>query len=352
VTTSTKVAYPVFSQTFQYAGSNQSYTVPSGVSSITLYMWGAGGGGNGFATTAGGAGAYLTGNLPVTAGQQLSIIVGQGGQYVSGALAPATFGGGGAGGAAANTCASGGGRSAIQYTVGVSISSASGASSVVTYTTSGAHGLSAGQPVIITGLSPSGYNGTFRVATVPLTTTFTVSNATTGGSSGSGTIVAELVNVGGGGGGGGYFQGVGGTPASGPGSYTGSGFDAKAAINPAFGGSQTAGGATGGGGSGNSAGSLLTGGTGSVNSYGGGGGGGGYYGGGGGGGAGNGGGGSSYSSLLTNMSGANSTGTAAPGTGVAGYISGVAASTASQANGGNGLVIISYSTGSPAGIVQ
>lgn len=76
------------------------------------------------------------------------------------------------------------------------------------------------------------------------------------------------------------------------------------------------------------------------------------WGAGGGGGAGNGGGGSSYSSLLTNMSGSNSTGIAAPGTGVAGYISGVAASTASQANGGPGLVIISYSSGSPSGITQ
>jgi hypothetical protein len=53
------------------------------------------------------------------------------------------------------------------------------------------------------------------------------------------------------------------------------------------------------------------------------------------------------------MSGANGTitVTTAPGTGVTGYVAGVAAG-GSSGNGGPGLVIISYSSGSPAGIVQ
>jgi hypothetical protein len=60
----------------------------------------------------------------------------------------------------------------------------------VTITTSSAHGLVAGQTVLIAGFSGaySGYNGTFTVASVPATTTFTYTDSTTGlGKSGGGT---------------------------------------------------------------------------------------------------------------------------------------------------------------------
>ena len=50
----------------------------------------------------------------------------------------------------------------------------------VQYTTAAAHGLAVGTSVTIAGFSPSGYNGTFTIVTVPTTTTFTVANATTG----------------------------------------------------------------------------------------------------------------------------------------------------------------------------
>jgi hypothetical protein len=61
-----------------------------------------------------------------------------------------------------------------------SITAASGSGSVVTYTTPTAHIFVPGQVVTIAGFSPAGYNGTFTVNTVPTTTSFTVTNATTG----------------------------------------------------------------------------------------------------------------------------------------------------------------------------
>jgi len=97
------------STTFTYTGTDQSFTVPAGVTSITIKMWGAGGGGgnndpNGYPA---GAGGYATGTLSVSAGQVYTIIVGQGGVT----LGASTYGGGGNGGFAEGA---GGGRSAIR----------------------------------------------------------------------------------------------------------------------------------------------------------------------------------------------------------------------------------------------
>jgi hypothetical protein len=60
----------------------------------------------------------------------------------------------------------------------VNISSVSGNGSVVTYTTSAAHGFYARQSVSVSGITPSGYSGVFTVASVPSATTFTVTNST------------------------------------------------------------------------------------------------------------------------------------------------------------------------------
>jgi hypothetical protein len=80
---------------FRYTGSTETFVVPVGVAMLRIFMWGAGGGGYDL----GGNGAYVEGDLPVTVGQQMTVLVGQGGY---GGLA---FGGGGY---------SAGGRSAIQ----------------------------------------------------------------------------------------------------------------------------------------------------------------------------------------------------------------------------------------------
>jgi len=56
-----------------------------------------------------------------------------------------------------------------------SVSSVSVSSGVATVTTGAAHGLSVGAVVDMQGFTPSGYNGIWTVASVPSTTTFTVS---------------------------------------------------------------------------------------------------------------------------------------------------------------------------------
>ena len=81
-----------FSTVYTAIGSTQSFTVPLGVSLLQVNMWGAGGsGGSG---GPGGAGAFLQGLLSVNPGQQLNLIVGQGGVFNT---IPSSFGGGGTG---------------------------------------------------------------------------------------------------------------------------------------------------------------------------------------------------------------------------------------------------------------
>lgn len=59
----------------------------------------------------------------------------------------------------------------------VAISAVTYTSTTATYTASG-HSFIAGDVVVITGLAPAGYNGTFTIASVSGSTTFTVSNST------------------------------------------------------------------------------------------------------------------------------------------------------------------------------
>jgi Ig-like domain CHU_C associated/Secretion system C-terminal sorting domain len=80
-------------QTFNYTGAVQTFTVPSGVTSINIDASGAqGGGSNG---GAGGLGARMTGAFAVTPGQVLSITVGQQGLLQQGGNAQNSSGGGG-----------------------------------------------------------------------------------------------------------------------------------------------------------------------------------------------------------------------------------------------------------------
>ena len=79
--------------TFNYTGSVQSYTVPPGVSNVTIDASGAqGGGSNG---GAGGLGAQMTGTFAVTPGEVLSVVVGQQGLLQVGGNAQNSSGGGG-----------------------------------------------------------------------------------------------------------------------------------------------------------------------------------------------------------------------------------------------------------------
>ena len=102
-----------YTQAFAYTGANQIFAVPATTTSITVYMWGAGGGGGHTGTqgaTAGGAGAYVQGILTVSPNSSIRIIVGGGGAHGS---VGAAYGGGGSANAA-GTYGGGGGRSAIQ----------------------------------------------------------------------------------------------------------------------------------------------------------------------------------------------------------------------------------------------
>ena len=87
-------------------GDYQVFTVPTGVTSISVHLWGAGGGCYG--SNAGGAGAYVYGTLAVSPGWNITIIVGLAGSD----YAPSV--GGGAGGASWAGGGNGGGRSALQ----------------------------------------------------------------------------------------------------------------------------------------------------------------------------------------------------------------------------------------------
>lgn len=68
-------------QTFSYTGSLQTFTIPSGVTSIQAKVWGAAGAGHGnYYNSFGGAGGFGIGTINVTGISSLNIVVGQGGQ--------------------------------------------------------------------------------------------------------------------------------------------------------------------------------------------------------------------------------------------------------------------------------
>jgi Glycine rich protein/Fibronectin type III domain len=242
--------------TFTYTGDYYQWTVPSGVTSVTVDLSGAQGGTSTeiYAPQAGGLGGRVTGTLQVTADQVLFIYVGE--QPSAGAVS----GGWNGGGAAGNSTAGGGGR-------GGPAGGGGGATDVRTSTSAANRILVAGggggggRDYVNGGCQPCGVGGN--------------------GGNGGGTIGAAGSNSGASG----YSYGTGG----------GGG-----------GGTQSSGGTAGSGGKQGAVGLSSTGGAGASGSQdvAGGGGGGGYFGGGGGstpgdgngGGAGGGGGGSSYTS--------------------------------------------------------
>jgi len=69
---------------------------------------------------------------------------------------------------------------------------ASRVSNVSTFTTSTAHSMIAGQSVVITGVTDTSFNGTFTIINVPTTTTFTVANAGSDATSGTGTVAKPV----------------------------------------------------------------------------------------------------------------------------------------------------------------
>lgn len=272
-----------------YTGSDQPFVVPSGVSSVTVKMWGAGGGGGapggwsyGFA---GGAGGYTSATIAVTAGETLTVVVGQGGAYQFPNGANPNYGGGGGYNVATDNRygSSGGGRSAIRRGGSELVTAGGGGGGGSSRSNSPADGNAGGAGGGLVG--QAGHQAWSDVAA-------SGASQTAGGSGGtsSGTYVSD-----------------GGKP-----------------------GAQFVGGAVG------------------LNSYGGGGGGGWY---GGGGGAynepntmGGGGGGSGYvgGSGVTSGNAVAGSGTTPPAMTDTDYLSGVAIGAVPAGAGGNGLVIIKY----------
>jgi hypothetical protein len=100
---------------FSFTGGTQYWTVPTGVTSVLVKVWGGGGasasGPNG---PLGGGGGYVQGDIAVTPGQTLTINVGEGGR---GWNSDEGYGGNAfpAGGNGANSGGGGGGRSEVFY---------------------------------------------------------------------------------------------------------------------------------------------------------------------------------------------------------------------------------------------
>ena len=97
-------------QTFNFTGAEQPFVVPAGVTSIHVVAIGGHGGDSGVSSGAGGAAARVGGDLSVTPGQTLHVVVGGVGQ--DGVGQTGGFNGGGDGGA--NAGAGGGGASDVR----------------------------------------------------------------------------------------------------------------------------------------------------------------------------------------------------------------------------------------------
>jgi hypothetical protein len=69
---------------------------------------------------------------------------------------------------------------------------ASRVSNVTTFKTSTAHSMIAGQSVVVTGVTDTSFNGTFTIIDVPTSDTFTVSNAGSNATSGTGTVAKPV----------------------------------------------------------------------------------------------------------------------------------------------------------------
>ena len=84
---------------------------------------------------------------------------------------------------------------AAAFTIDAAPTGASRTSNISTFTTTAAHGFTVDQKVTVAGVTDTTFNGTYRILTVPTTTTFTVSNSGTNGTSGGGTVVETSISV-------------------------------------------------------------------------------------------------------------------------------------------------------------
>lgn len=209
---------------FTNSGGNQTITLPTGITSVQVRLWGAAGGGANlsfYQLQGGGAGGgYASGTLAVASGQTLVIVAGSGGVPNSTAT---TYGGGGAGGnstAAVRRGGSGGGMSAV-YLGSVSAANvrmvagggggASPGADAGAAGAGGGGGTTGGQDALPI---RSGRGGTQTAGGAAATGASACSVAQTAGAAfqggNGGASNGASSNEGGGGGGGGYYGGGGG----------------------------------------------------------------------------------------------------------------------------------------------
>lgn len=230
-------------QIYDVEGS-QNFIVPTGVSTITVKLWGAGGGGGAGggaasgATGAGGAGGgggFIQLNLSVTPGETLTVDVGSGGaaggtldnggdgggyssiRRGSTILAQAAGGGGGGGSAAAVTGgaggAGGGTASGVAGGAGGGSTTTAKGGSPGTSTTNGAGG-TAGTGGIAGSIGADGAGGNAGGSGASCATAVTNTQGGAGGTGGGGLGGNATTCSSGGGGGGGYHGGGGGASAN------------------------------------------------------------------------------------------------------------------------------------------
>ncbi len=226
-------------QIYTTQGSS-SFTVPSGVTSITVEMWGGGGGGGGGAASAaggaGGGGGYVTSTHTTTPGESLTVYVGgggSGGNYDSGGndaggggggggysrllrsgttLSLAAGGGGGGGGRNATAGAAGGAAGGTTGVAGTSIATDNGRGGPAgTPSAGGTSGTSQGNDGV-SGSSLTGGAGGDGRTNDGADGSGAAGGLATGGAGGSPNV--NTTRGGGGGGGAGYFGGAGGGATS------------------------------------------------------------------------------------------------------------------------------------------
>jgi hypothetical protein len=244
-------------QIFNYTGNDQTFYT-SGISSIKLKVWGAGGSGGD--NSEGGGGGFATGTVNVNPGQYVYVVVGQGGSYKPGTTG--TYGGGGStsSGGTSGLNGSGGGLSGAFSANPISQANAliigGGGGGGGRNTSNGKGGVGGGTSGVNgsnDGSSTGGQGGTQLAGGSGGTaaggggcgspTNGTSGSALQGGDGGKRPVCADPYNAAGGGGGGGYYGGGGGatfgsgwcTGGGGGSSYTGSATGASTSLGGAGG---------------------------------------------------------------------------------------------------------------------
>jgi hypothetical protein len=224
---------------YSYSGTTTDIAIPPGTTSVDVYAWGAGGGGNyvaacsGLCNTAGGGGGFASSTILVGSATSVRLTVGGGGGGVASSATPGAggFGGGGAGGTGVHAGSGGGGQTLVQVGSTSTIAGGGGGSPINANSaySGGAGGGATGVNGYVTGdaggcRGPFGSGGTQAAGGAGGAATCAA--AGTAGALGVGGVGGAGTNGSGGGGGGGYYGGGGGggsNNATGPGGPGGGG---------------------------------------------------------------------------------------------------------------------------------